>query len=47
MKPMILTLIVDDSVKKVQKNGTLVPANIYAKTIEVDPGDAAIYTWEL
>ncbi|MDR0725288.1 MAG: beta-galactosidase, partial [Prevotellaceae bacterium] len=47
MKPMILTLIVDDSVKKVQKDGTLVPANIYAKTIEVDPGDAAIYTWEL
>ncbi|MDR2764279.1 MAG: beta-galactosidase [Tannerella sp.] len=46
MKPMKLTLIVDDTVRKVQKDGTLVPANIYASTIEVDPGDAMIYTWE-
>jgi hypothetical protein len=44
--PMKLTLIVDDLVKKIQKDGTLIPANTYANTIEIDPGDAAIYTWE-
>jgi hypothetical protein len=44
--PMKLTLITDDTVKKVQKDGTIVPASIYASTMEVDPGDAAIYTWE-
>jgi hypothetical protein len=44
--PMKLTLVADDSVKKVLKDATVVPANIYSHTIEVDPGDAAIYTWE-
>jgi hypothetical protein len=45
-KPLSLTLVVDNTVKKVQKDGTLVPANIYSNTIEMEPGDAAIYTWE-
>ncbi|MDR1583331.1 MAG: beta-galactosidase [Prevotellaceae bacterium] len=45
-KPMRLTLIVDDSVKKIQKDGTIIPANTYANTIEVDPGDAVVYTWK-
>ncbi|MDR1454873.1 MAG: beta-galactosidase [Tannerella sp.] len=44
--PMKLTFIADDSVKKVMKDGTLIPASRYAYTIEVDPGDAAIYTWK-
>jgi hypothetical protein len=46
-QPMKLTLITDDSVKKVQKDGALVPAGTYAYTIEIDPGDAAIYTWKI
>ncbi|MDR1981073.1 MAG: beta-galactosidase [Tannerellaceae bacterium] len=44
--PMQMTIITDDSVKKVQKDGTIVPANLYASTTEVDPGDAVIYMWE-
>ncbi|MDR1602676.1 MAG: beta-galactosidase [Tannerella sp.] len=44
-QPMKLTLAVDDSVKKILKDGTVVPANIYASTMEVEPGDAVIYTW--
>ena len=45
-KTMPLTVFTDDSVKKVLKDATLVPANAYTPTIEVDPGDAVIYTWE-
>jgi hypothetical protein len=46
MNPMKLTLIVDDTVRKVRKDGTLVPANRYANTTEIDPGDAAVYMYE-
>jgi hypothetical protein len=46
MNPMKLTIITDDSVKKVLKDGTLIPANIYVPTCKVDPGDAAIFVWE-
>ena len=44
-KAMKLTLVADDAVKRVMKDASLVPANIYAYTIEVEPGDAVIYTW--
>lgn len=43
--PMSLTFAADESVKVVQKDGVLVPATAYASKIEVDPGDAVIYTW--
>jgi hypothetical protein len=45
-QPMRLTIVTADSVKKVLKDGSLVPASAYANTMEVDPGDMAIYTWE-
>ena len=32
-----------DSVKKILKDGTIVPAGIYENSMELDPGDAAIY----
>ncbi|MEI7828950.1 MAG: hypothetical protein WCI31_04230 [Prolixibacteraceae bacterium] len=38
-----LTFYGDDSVKKVLKDGTLVPSNTYEPSMELDPGDAAIY----
>lgn len=40
---MKLILEVDDSVKKVQKDGTLIAANEYTSASEVEPGDVAIY----
>lgn len=43
---MKLTIVTDESVKKILKDGTLVPANAYARSLEVDPGDMALYTWE-
>jgi hypothetical protein len=45
--PLKLTVNADDLVKRVLKDGTLVPANAYTHTIEVDPGDVAIFTWAL
>jgi hypothetical protein len=44
-KSMNLTLSGDESLKKVLKDGTIVPASLYANTIEVEPGDAAIYLY--
>ena len=38
-----LTVYGDESVKKVLKDGTIVPASAYESSIELDPGDAAIY----
>ena len=38
-----LTVYGDDVVKKVQKDGTIVPASAYDSSLELDPGDAAIY----
>jgi len=43
---MKLTFVADETVKKVLKDGSLVPANKYAYTMDVEAGDAAIYTWE-
>jgi hypothetical protein len=40
---MSLTLYGDKSVKKILKDGSLVPASAYENAMEVDPGDAAIY----
>ncbi|MCX6225150.1 MAG: hypothetical protein NTV01_10460, partial [Bacteroidia bacterium] len=38
-----LTVYGDESVKKVLKDGTIVPASVYENSMELDPGDAAIY----
>ncbi|MEO9004328.1 MAG: hypothetical protein ABI288_06310 [Ginsengibacter sp.] len=45
INPMKLTLYCDPSVRKVLKDGSLVAANDYKNTMEIDAGDAAIYTW--
>ncbi len=42
---MELTIKCDSTVEKVLKDGTLVPANDYMSTMEIDPGDIAIYKW--
>jgi hypothetical protein len=42
---MKLIIATDDTVKKVLKDGTLIPANEYANATEVDPGDVAIYCY--
>ncbi len=44
--PMKLTFAADPSVKRVLKDGTLVPASAYINAMDVDPGDVAIYTWK-
>ncbi|GAA4315249.1 hypothetical protein GCM10023143_26500 [Compostibacter hankyongensis] len=44
-QPMELTIHCDGGVKKVLKDGSLVPANAYLPTLEVDPGDMAVYQW--
>ncbi|HCN83101.1 MAG TPA: hypothetical protein DIT07_05690 [Sphingobacteriaceae bacterium] len=41
--PMKLIIYTDDSVKKVLKDGTLIPANEYASATEVEPGDMSVY----
>jgi len=38
-----LTVAGDETLKKVLKDGTIVPASVYESSIELDPGDAAIY----
>ncbi len=38
-----LTVAGDETLKKVLKDGTIVPASAYESSIELDPGDAAIY----
>ncbi len=40
---MKLILYTDDSVKRLLKDGTLIPANEYANASEVGPGDVSIY----
>ena len=42
-KQMKLILYTDDSVKRVLKDGTLIPANDYAHVMEVEPGDMSVY----
>ena len=38
-----LTIFGDESVRKILKDGSIVPASAYESTLEVDPGDVAIY----
>jgi hypothetical protein len=42
---MNLTFLGDSSLKRVLKDGSIVPANVYANTIEVDAGDMVIYSY--
>ncbi len=42
---MELTVRHDPTVMKVLKDGSIVPADAYMDTMEVDPGDVAIYIW--
>ena len=42
-KSMSLTIYGDESLRKVLKDGSVVPASRYTNTMEVEPGDAAIY----
>ena len=42
---MKLTIDCDSIVKKILKDGSMIPANAYTNTMEIDPGDAAIYMW--
>ncbi|MDR0538630.1 MAG: hypothetical protein LBH04_11420 [Tannerellaceae bacterium] len=43
---MRLTTVLDDSAKRILKDGTIVPANAYSNTMTVDPGDIMLYMWE-
>ena len=40
---MKLIIYTDDTVKKVLKDGTIIPANEYANATEVEPGDMTVY----
>jgi hypothetical protein len=43
--PMKLSVECDAKVKKVLKDGSVVQADAYMSTMEIDPGDVAIYMW--
>lgn len=43
---MKLTIATDEKVKRVLNDGTIIKANRYSNNLEVDPGDAAIFTWD-
>lgn len=38
-----LTVFGNDSLKKISKDGTIVPASAYESSLELEPGDAAVY----
>jgi beta-galactosidase GanA len=44
---MSLTLSGDPSLKRVLKDGSIVPASAYSSTIDVEAGDVVIYNYEL
>lgn len=44
--PMKLTIETDESVKRILKDGTMIQANVYAHSVEVDAGDIILFTWE-
>lgn len=46
-KKMSLTLSGDSSLKRVLKDGSIVPASAYASTIDVEAGDVVIFNYEL
>ncbi len=43
LNSITLTVYGDESVKKILKDGTIVPADAYESSMELDPGDIAIY----
>jgi hypothetical protein len=45
LKPMKLTIECDKDVYKINKDGSKVAADVYQKTLEIEPGDIAIYGW--
>jgi hypothetical protein len=47
LKKMSLTIFGDSSLKRVLKDGTMVPANAYDSTFDVDAGDVVIFNYEL
>ena len=42
---MKLTIVCDNQVMKIMRDGSAVPANRYAATLIIDPGDIALYKW--
>ncbi len=46
-RSMPLTIRCDSDVMKVLKDGSAVPASDYMDTMEIAPGDAAIYSWKI
>ena len=42
---MTLSIEIDKTVKRVQKNGTICSVEGSAETVEIEPGDVVIYTW--
>ena len=46
-KKMSLTISGDSSLKRVLKDGSIVPASAYASTVDVEAGDVVIYNYEL
>lgn len=44
-KIMSLTLLGEEKLKRILKDGSVVPANTYSATIEIEPGDIAIYMY--
>jgi hypothetical protein len=38
-----LTVFGNDSLKKISKDGTIVPASAYESSLELEPGDIAVY----
>jgi hypothetical protein len=45
LKPMKLTIDCDKGVFKISKNGSKVEAVVYQSTLEIEPGDIAIFGW--
>lgn len=45
LKPMILTIDCDKCVFKINKDCSKVNADAYQRSLEIEPGDIAIYTW--
>ncbi|WP_300284234.1 hypothetical protein [uncultured Alistipes sp.] len=45
LKSMKLTFYAGPSVKRILKDGSIVPSDAYKGVMEVDPGDAVIYMW--
>ena len=46
LKPMKLTTAFETGIYKIQKNGTKVLAEAYQNTLDIDPGDVAIFSWK-